>query len=531
MNPIQSVIAELTASYKAGPSKATSALLQKATSVSTATGLVNYDLQIPSKNAYPVNTPIRKALPRVKGRGDIATRWKVVTAIAGAAYNMAYVQEGQRAGVMSVTATNKLASYATIGNEGNLTYEAWAAAEGFEDETARQTIRTLQQMWLGEESALLGGNVNCPLGTPANPTVVTANSGGSVAAGTYHVRVVALTYEGYNNWLASGASIATGLPTQKTVTSPIGETMTLNMGSSNKSNSVAGTAITGSPGAGTISASVTAIPGAVAYGWYIDDGASGALTLQAVTLLNSYATTTTPTTTGQNVTAITADHSFNDGSSNGSTVLGMDGLMYATYASASNQYTGNNQGYLPGAYLKNLATGTAGVGTKLTASGRGTVNEIDDALISMWNNYQVTPTVIYVNAQQLKDITTLCLNNSSGPLLRYYQDPSSPYKLAAGGVIEWYFNPYTQDGGAMIPIRIHPTLTPGVILLWGENLPPQYMTSEIPNVAEVHVRRDYYQIMWPARTRLYEMGVYAEETVAVYAPFAMGILGNIAPGT
>lgn len=516
MDAIQQVVAELSASYKKGS-------LSKAATVTTATGLVNYDLQIPSKNAYPVNTPIRKRLPRVKGKGDIATRWKVVSAIQGAAYRMGLVPEGGRAGVMSITASTKYSGYCTIGNEGNLTFEAWSAAEGFEDEKARQTLRTLQQMWLNEEQSLLGGNFSVPLGVPTSPVVVTASTGGTVAAGTYHVRVVALTLEGYANWLASGALIATGLPITTTVTDPTGSTFVINMGSSNKSASVAGTAITGT---GVISATIVAQNGAVAYGWYIDDGGSGALTLQAVTLLNSYSTTTTPTTSGQNVTAIAADHSFNDGTA--SSQYGMDGLMYATYASAASL---NAAQYLPGAYVKHLPTGAAGVGTKLTASGRGTVTEIDTALISMWNNYQTSPTVIFVAAQQLQDITSLCLTNSSGPLLQYFTDPSAGYqRLMAGGNIEFYFNPFTQDGGTKIPIIIHPNLTPGTILLWCENLPPQYMNSEIPNVAEVHVRRDYYQIDWPLRTRLYETGVYAEETLAVYAPFAMGIIDNIAPG-
>lgn len=524
MDAIQQVIGELRDSYKRGP-------LNKATTVSTATGLVNYDLQIPSKNAYPVNTPIRKRVPRVKGRGDIATRWKVVSAIQGAAYKMGYVPEGGRAGVMSITASTKYSGYCTIGNEGNLTFEAWSAAEGFEDEKARQTLRTLQQMWLNEEQTLLGGNYSTKLGTANTPTVVTANSGGTVAAGTYHVQVAGLTVEGYANWLASGASIATGIPLTSTVTDPTGATYTLNMGSGNVSAAAAGTAITGSPGAGVISASVVPKAGEVAWAWFIDDGGSGGKKLQAVTLINSYTTTTTPTTTGQNATAVTADHSYNDGTVNGGT-LGMDGLIYAAFGSFSNALTNQQNAYLPGAYVNYLPTGTAGTGTKLTASGRGTVNEIDTALQTMWQNYQTSPTVIFVAAQQLKDITTLCLNNSSGPLLQYFADPSQGYqRLMAGGNIEFYFNPFTQDGGMKIPIIIHPNLTPGTILLWCENLPPQYMDSEIPNVAEVHVRRDYYQIDWPLRTRLYETGVYAEETLAVYAPFAMGVISNIAPGT
>jgi len=44
------------------------------------------------------------------------------------------------------------------------------------------------------------------------------------------------------------------------------------------------------------------------------------------------------------------------------------------------------------------------------------------------------------------------------------------------------------------------------------------------------VRRDYYQVDWPVTTRAQMVGVYAEETLVVYAPFAMAAITNIAAG-
>ena len=54
------------------------------------------------------------------------------------------------------------------------------------------------------------------------------------------------------------------------------------------------------------------------------------------------------------------------------------------------------------------------------------------------------------------------------------------------------------------------------------------MSDQTPT--EVRVRRDYYQIDWPVTTRAQMVGVYAEETLAVYAPFAMAAITNIAAG-
>ena len=49
-------------------------------------------------------------------------------------------------------------------------------------------------------------------------------------------------------------------------------------------------------------------------------------------------------------------------------------------------------------------------------------------------------------------------------------------------------------------------------------------------VAQVECRRDYYQIPWPQVTRRQETGVYAEEVLKVYAPWAVATLSNIANG-
>ena len=40
--------------------------------------------------------------------------------------------------------------------------------------------------------------------------------------------------------------------------------------------------------------------------------------------------------------------------------------------------------------------------------------EIDTMFQQMWNLYQVSPTVLYVNVQELKNITAKVLSNASG---------------------------------------------------------------------------------------------------------------------
>ena len=470
-------------------------------SISTATGLVAFDLQSPAKNLYPSATPLRNRVPRVSGGTGTATNWRQVSSIIGSGYDaIGWVAEGQRAGQMSYATATKSASYVTIGEEDAATFEAINAAVGFEDLQATMAMRLLQKTMLKEEMAILAGNNSLALGVPATPSLAAAGSGATLPAATYSVIVVALTLEGYRN-----SSLSGGLATTKTITGADGKTFTVNGGSSNKSaNATQGVTL-----GQTLSASVAALQGAVAYAWFV--GTVGNETLQAITTINS-ATFAGALLGGQQAaSAITADCSSNG--------LGYDGLLTTALKAANN------------AYVETLPTGVAGVGSTLTASGRGSVVEIDTMLQTMWDNYQVSPTVLFVHAQQLNNITTKVLSAGAGPLLQYRQDTDGGgYQLDAGGTIATYYNPFLLDGGLRIPVKIHPFVPPGTILGYAENLPAQYQSSEVPNVAEVKCRQDYYAIDWPPVTRQRQKGVYVEEVLAVYAPFAMGVITNIANG-
>jgi hypothetical protein len=470
--------------------------------ISTGTGLVAFDLQAPAKNLYPLVTPIRNWIPRVGGGTGTATNWRQVTALTGSGFDsMGWVPEGQRSGQMSYSTASKSAAYVTIGEEDAATYEAISAGRHFEDIQARMTFRLLQKLMLKEEMAILGGNASLQLGIPTTPVASASGSGATLPSATYSVIVVALTLEGYQN-----SSLTAGVATTKTITGADGKTFVLAGGSSNKSANTTQAVTLGQ----TLFASVTALQGAVAYAWYV--GTAGSETLQAITTINS-ASFAGPLTGGQQaVSAITADNSANPS-------YAYDGLLTTALKAGSN------------AYVNTMATGTAGTGTPLTASGRGSVVEIDTMFQQMWNLYQVSPTVLYVNVQELKNITNKVLSNASGPLLRYeVTGDGNAYDLAAAGAVSFYFNPFTLNGGLRIPIRIHPRVPAGTIIGWAENLPIQYQSNEVPNVAEIKARQDYYQIDWPVVTRQRQVGVYAEEVLAIYAPFAMGVITNIGNG-
>lgn len=482
-------------------------------SISTAAGLTYYDLQAPAKNLYPVITIFRNKIPRVGRPSGYGTQanWKVVSAIQGSGFDaMGWVPEGQRSGAMSYVTANASAPYVTIGEEDWLTFEAESAAQGFEDVNATLSMRLLQKMMRKEETGLLGGNSTLQLGTPSAPTLsANADVSSTLPSATYSVIVVALTQEGWNNCKGNAA---VGFTPAKTITGMDGQTYVLNGGASNKSSNTTQATVSGTSG---LAASVTLIKGAVAYAWFV--GLAGAETLQAITTVNC-AYFNAPLATGrQAISTITADCSTNP-------TLAMDGLLTNAFKGGTNN---------------TLATGTAGVGTFLTASGAGGVKEIDNVLQTMWQNFNLGPSAIYVSAQEQKNISSKVLTGaSSAPLLRYDVPavPGQPFGITAGGQVKYYFNPYTSGatgtpgGGETIPIISHPDMAPGTIYFHCDQLPEQYISNEVPNVAEVITRRDYYRVDWPLRTRRREYGVYAEEVLAVYAQFALATLSNIGNG-
>lgn len=478
--------------------------LQK--SVTTATGLFGVDLSGPARNLFPTITPLGNMLGRnVRSAPGNALQYKQILAITGSGYNsFGFVPEGQRAGRMSYTTTPQSIGYATLGEEDRVTDEAQSASQGYEDILTTAALRVLLKARVKEEAALLCGNRSLALGTTPTPTASAAGSGATLPTATYSVICVAMSQMGFLN-----SSVPGGLATQLTVTGADGQTFTVNGGNGNKS-AAASQAITLGQ---VLSASVASVVGAVAYAWYT--GVAGSEKLEKITTINSVTFSAPLLGTGQAATLITGDFSTD--------TKAFDGFMTTTFVNGN---AGN-------ALVTTLATGTAGAGTQLSSNNYGGVAEIDAFLKSAWDLYRIGFGVIYVSSQELRSITKLTMQSSVNSALRYNVSADSGgnvgFEIVAGGIVAWYANPYSVDGVAKVPIKIHPNLAPGTIMFVAANLPPWYISNETPTIAEIIVRKDWNVEDWTRVTRAKEMGVYAQEALAIYAPFATGLLTNIAP--
>lgn len=464
-------------------------------SFTQATGLVAYDLEPAAKLEYPVLTPLRNMIPRVKSNnGDTATRWRQIVAI-NTNKTVASVSEGNRGAVVSTSITSSLASYAGIGLEDNVTFEAEYASQSYDDAKARAVQGLLNAVFIEEEKMLLDGNASTSLATPGAPTLSASGTGGTFPATTNLLcYCVALTGDGYRRSSVSGGVIGTIAKTNAD-----GSSDSIGGGSSNLS--AASNAVTTTLGQ-QVFATVAAVKGAMAYAWYFGTAAGNAL-LTAITTINSVQVSV-PSAGTQVASAITADNSKN--------ALGYDGYIPSLL---------NGQGY----YVAQ-PTGSLGTGTGLTMNNAGGIVEIDLMLKSFWDNYKVWPVVIWVSSQELVNITNKVLANGGSSTIRFVVDAGQNLtSVTAGAVIGYYINKFTAGGGQLIPIRLHPNLTPGTIFAWSDSLP--YPANGITNLSQVKQRQPYYQIEWPFRSRKYEYGVYVDEVLQMYATFPFGVIQNI----
>jgi hypothetical protein len=467
-------------------------------------GITAYDLEAPAKKLYPVITPLRNRIPRVSGRGGIQANWRAVTGININGVS-AGVGQGNRGGAIATSVANQSASYAGLGLEDYVTFEADYSAEGFDDVKALAVEGLLRSLMIQEERIILGGNNSLALGTAPTPTLSALTTGGSITgatggAKTIYVNVVALTLEGYLN-----ASVSAGVPGEVTRTNTDGSTDTYGGGSSQPSaqaSQVCGT----STDTNSVRASVTPVDGAVAYAWYWSD-TTGQARLGAITTINSYVITTATNGTNQLASSLSSDESQNS--------LVFDGLFTQIMKSGSNSY------------VYEMDTGTPGTGTPLTGDGAGGIVEIDDALRHFWDEYRLSPTDIYVGSQELKNISAKVLAGAANAAQRFTFNVDQGM-IAGGVMVRSYLNKFTMNGAQEIPIRLHPNIPPGVILFYCDQLP--YPLSNVPNVLRILARRDYYQIEWPLRSRKYEYGVYCDEVLQNYFTPAFGMIRNIANG-
>lgn len=494
------------------------------------TGINYYDLELGAKTLVPVITPLRNKIPRVSGKGGIQANWRGIVGLNATAVGGA-VADGIRNAFVQTTTRDFIAAYKQVGLEDYVTFGADLAAQGFDDLKALSVRNLLWATMIEEEWLTLGG-----LGTAALTTITPTPSLAAAAAGsgslvnttTYAVACMALTLDGYRRTTISG-----GVPGQITFTTADGTAGQLYNAGCAKISAVATLAATAT---GIINASVTTVPGAVAYAWFWYAGSTHGLeVLGAVTTVPYYSITALPTGT-QTVNSIPgyagAVGNAVDFSQNSNAFDGL--LSMCALSSYQPNVTILGSPTTPGPWTQmaiGTVSGTTGqyVPTYLTADGSGGIVEIDAVLKWFWDTYRLSPTDIYVSSQEQTNISKKVLvGPSAGSANARFVFDVQQGVVAGGYMVKSYMNRYSMSGAKDIPIHLHPNMPPGTLLFYTDVLP--YPLSNVSNVLQYRLLRDYYQIEWPLRTRRYEYGVYLHTVLQNYFPPSFAVLSGIGNG-
>lgn len=483
------------------------------TTMAQSTGLNAFDLRGPAFSLYPVLTPLRNKLPReLSPEGDVATRWKAITAV-NSGFQTPGVQEGKRGAEIGISTQDFVATYAGLGHEGSINYEeVWAGGKTFDNKAtlSRALLNTVQ---ISEESVILAGNASLPLGTTPTPVATGPTAGGSITAQAGNiVFCVALTLEGLRLVTQSisglglgqvgqtgfGGTVVAGtaLKGQVTRTNIDGTTTVFNGG--NAQVSAASNAITTTGGNQTISATVAAVKGAVAYAWFLGTAAANA-GLAAVTTVNAVTLVTNAVGTQKANDAAAAG----DFSANGTEFDGLITLAAKTSA----------------APFKSMDN------SPLTADGANGVVEIDAFLQAFWDTSRLGPDEIWVHSQEARNVNKKVMNAGTSSLIRLTEQMGNDPLMSGGSSLARYWNKFTQS---WISFNIHPNIPAGTMLFKTNQIP--YPMAEVGAVALMRCRRDYYQIEWPLVSRQYVYGIYMDEVLVHRAPFSLGVIANIANG-
>lgn len=487
----------------------TLAAIKKASTsgITEATGIYSFDLG-PLVALIPVVTPFRDHVARVQSPdGNPFAVWRAIMNLTNSqpdpsmgfdyAANEAQFQE-----------QDFQARYMPTGLSGSVTQDAFDLAKGYADPYTVGTFNVLNQVLIGDDRKLMGAQ-SFALKRPAAPTLADSPTGGSIAASTQvYVGVAARTGSGY--YYGSGNS---------------------------QGNSANITTSTVAAATHSITATVGAIRGAVAWDWFQSANGTtwyyyGTTTVNTVTMtsviVSANALPALPDLTTTWKGTANSVPTFNAAADNGSANANdYDGFL----ASLSGDFSSTGQWVQQGTATANPSVFNSLNGAALTLSG-GSINEIENSLfLPLWNQVKCSPTALMMNAAQAQEIANLILGSNSATTF-LNTDASGRISVTAGGRVGEIVN--APAGGVTVPIEVHVSLPPGTIIARSDRVPfPQaqissvleyrnlrdttqfdYGISRIANTAGGGPRRD-----WEVRS----VGAFVNR-----APVAAGTLCNIA---
>ena len=463
--------------------------------VTIGTGLHGVDLS-GLVSLIPVNTPFYdKVSKSTAEQGAQFAQWEVLLNVNSSQPDPATAFD-YAAALANIEQLDVASPFGKVGSGYTVTQDAINRAKGYADAKAIAVFNALNQYKIGMDKKLLGAQ-SFALATPGTPTVAASTTGGTIAASTaVAVKVAARTLSNYHFGGSTKASAAGSVTT----------------GSGTATNSV--------------TASVTAVPGAVAYDWYVGTYYVTTTTVNTVVITAvPSSNASVPNLPGLYSTAPT-EVPTTDSSAKANDFNGLLATLTGDYANAGSfgQVT-NGSGVSSGAVFQSLD------GSPLTVNG-GNVSELDAFNEAIYANVEMSVDAYMMSSQTASAISSALLTTSAGTQTMFAPNVVAERQdVVAGGFVSWYIN--KADGGTPIRIEIQPHLAPGTIIGRTDSVP--FPNSNITNTLE---QRDQYPVAdyEYAASRIagqagggprFDGETFSTSALINRAPVAMGVVANI----
>jgi hypothetical protein len=502
-----------TALYTPGPvgptiSDETVALVRQAMAdttrgITTASGLIGYELETPARVIVPVITPLVNMLPRRKGVGIDVVHWKAITSF-DTARNWGTLADGGTPSQVTYAVTQMQNTLQTISLMNTVSFQAqWRGRSLEADVRARRVAELLYQLKMVEERWILGASAY--LMVPPAPVLATATSGGTVAAGTYWVKVTAINAQGQTTGSAPAKIVTTGSTSTIAITIfTVPNATQYNVYIASGASYPGDAAAWLQAGISGANAPQPAIGGTVTL-------ADGATVMPSGEVNPAYVTVTLtapPATSGTALSSVSANtaKSFVDGSGN---LLMWDGLIAQALNNAS---------------TANGPTLGAQVAQPADPTGKLALADIDNLLAGMYLQAAGDPDYMVMNPLDNVRLTNLVVGAGQLRYVVQAGDSADQGQLTAQYRVTRYLNKST---GKEIPIILDRYCPQGVVVFLPLSIP--FPVPEISNAVEVETNQEYWGVDFAITDSNFKFADYVDESLKVYFLGGLGVIRGIYP--
>lgn len=479
--------------------------------LTAATGFVGYNLEAEAKLMLPMFAGLRSRVPTdTPNIGAPTAVWRMMLGYGaysfGASMGTAFGANGNPTTPVSTTIS---ADYKSQSVNGDVEWEAIQQSRGWDDALAIETSIALSTAIRLDEYLVLGGNeaaLDAPVPVGAASTLSAANT---FAAGTWTVKVTALTLQGTLTNAAANSNVGESLPGAVNITVGVGDCDFLDV-------------------------YWPAVPGAVGYKVYCEsaEGAGDSKLVPPAGLRYRKITA--------GATDLTA---FGDAIvvPSGQTWVGVNHIQVVAVGSGANapgadgSVNANSfEGLIPWCQ-KTSMYGTSGLthfnkdmdGAALTTLGTG-ISEFDFILQNLWVALNISPNLIVTSANGVTSLGNHLVAANNGAMFRaeIYQERN---KIIGGLYIGGYTNKFASSMmgvQASIDVWAHPYMPDGTFLFLTETMPPSYKYSRTGSVFGLDIQTPYTYWELGRTKRSIPFDIMFGETLKCYYPTAQACISG-----